>query len=227
VIYTDFSKAFDSIDRNALIYILDRLGVSEPLLSWFSFYLSERRQFIRLFRKSSDLFRASSGVPQGSHLGPLLFNIFINTMCSVVSPCRLLLFAYDSKIFHMITLNNDCLTLQKTLDKFTNLCNTFNLSLNISKCKVMTFYRFNSVISYDYRLDGIAIQRVSQVHDLGILFVLVSSLNFSPYIDYITCKAFRVLRFIRRHSTNFSSANCLLVLYSTLVRSVIEYGSIV
>lgn len=225
VIYTDFSKAFDSIDHNALIYILDRLGVGEPLLSWFNSYLSDRRQFVNLFGKSSDLFCAPSGVPQGSHLGPLLFNIFINTMCSVVSPCRFLLFADDSKIFHTITSNNDCLTLQNTLDKFTNWCSTFNLSLNISKCKVMTFYRSKAVISFDYRLDGISIQRVSQIHDLGILFV--PSLNFSPHIDYMTSKAFRALGFIRRHSTNFSSANCLLALYNALVRSVIEYGSIV
>uniref|UniRef100_A0A2S2N6J7 Reverse transcriptase domain-containing protein n=1 Tax=Schizaphis graminum TaxID=13262 RepID=A0A2S2N6J7_SCHGA len=146
-------------------------------------------------------------------------------MCSVVSPCRLLLVADDSKIFHTITSNNDCLTLQNTLDKFTNWCNTFNLSLNISKCKVMTFYHSKAVISFDYRLDDISIQRVSQVHDLGILFV--PFLNFSPHIDYMTSKAFRVLGFIRRHSTNFSSANCLLALYCALVRSVIEYGSIV
>ncbi|XP_008181877.1 uncharacterized protein LOC103309080 [Acyrthosiphon pisum] len=49
----------------------------------------------------------------------------------------------------------------------------------------------------------------------------------SPHIDYMTSKAFRALGFIRRHSTNCSSANCLLALYNALVRSVIEYGSIV
>eukprot|EP00102_Acyrthosiphon_pisum_P024314 XP_016661524.1 PREDICTED: RNA-directed DNA polymerase from mobile element jockey-like [Acyrthosiphon pisum] len=225
VIYTEFSKAFDSLDHNALIFILDRLGIGEPLLSWFGSYLSDRRQFVRLFGKSSDFFRASSGVPQGSHLSPLLFNIFINTMCSAISSCRLLLFADDSKIFLRITTNNDCLTLQNTLDKFTNWCNTFNLSLNISKCKVMSFHRSKSVFSFDYKLGGISIQRVNQVQDLGILFV--PSLNFSPHIDFMTSKSFRVLGFIRRHSVNFSSANCLLALYKALVRSVIEYGSVV
>lgn len=89
----------------------------------------------------------------------------------------------------------------------------------------MTFYRSKAVISFDYRLDGLSIQRVNQVHDLGILFV--PSLNFSSHIDYMTSKAFRALGFIRRHSTNFSSANCLLALYNALVRSIIEYGSIV
>jgi len=54
VIYTDFSKAFDSLDHNALLFILDRLGVDEPLLSWFGSYLSDRRQFVSLFGKSSE-----------------------------------------------------------------------------------------------------------------------------------------------------------------------------
>lgn len=225
VIYTDFSKAFDSIDHRALLYVLDRLGVGEPFLSWISSYLSERHQFVSLFGKSSNLFRASSGVPQGSHLGPLLFNIFINTVCSTVSPCRLLLFADDSKIFQMISSYNDCLTLQNSLDKFAAWCNSFNLSLNIAKCKVMTFHRSRSVITFDYNLSGLSIQRVNQVEDLGILFV--PSLHFGPHIDIMTSKAFRVLGFIKRHTVNFSSPKCLLVLYNSLVRSVLEYGCVV
>jgi len=85
------------------------------------------------------------------------------------------------KIFHTITLNNYCLTLQKTLDKFISWCNTFNTSLNISKCKVMTFFRSKSMMSFDYWLGGVSIQCVSQVHNLVILFV--PSLNFSPHFS--------------------------------------------
>jgi len=80
---------------------------------------------------------------------------------------------------------------KKTLDKFINWCNTFNLSLNISKCKVMTFYRTKSMMSFDYRLGGISIQRVSQIHDLGILFV--PSLNFRPQIGKYIKASYRLL----------------------------------
>jgi len=89
----------------------------------------------------------------------------------------------------------------------------------------MTFDSSKSMMSFDYRLGSISIQRVSQVHDLGISFV--PSFNFRPHIDYMTTKAFRVLGFIIRHSSNFSSTNCLLALYYALVRSVIEYRSVV
>lgn len=104
-------------------------------------------------------------------------------------------------------------------------CNTFNLSLNNFKCKVMSFNRFKSVISFGYRLGGLSIQRASKIHDLDILFV--SFLNFSPHIEYMTSQAFHVLGFVWRHSMNLSFANCLLALYKALVRSVIEYGSVI
>lgn len=141
VIYTDFAKAFDTIDHNTLIYVLDRLGVGEPLLSWIRSYLTERKQFINLFNKTSEQFRVLSGVPQGSHLGPLLFNLFINTVYSTINPCRILLFADDAKICYAISSLNDCLILQSVLDKFSNWCNTVGLSLNTGKCKVMSFHR--------------------------------------------------------------------------------------
>lgn len=186
MIYIDFSKAFDSIDHWFLLYALGRLGVGNPLLSWNRSYLRERRQFLSYFGKSSDLFQASSGVPQCSYLGPLLFYLFINTMFSAVSPCRLFIFDDVFKIFHMISLHNDCLTLHITLDKLTTY-NTFDLFFNISND--MTTILADSI------------QRTNQVQDLGILFLF--SFNFSPEND-ITRKSFCVLGSIKRHSINFS-----------------------
>jgi len=61
---------------------------------------------------------------------------------------------------------------KKTFEKFISWYNTFNLSLNISKCKVMTFYRSKSMMSFDYRLGGISIQRVIQVHDSAFYLYL-------------------------------------------------------
>lgn len=86
VVFTDFFKAFDSINHWSLIYVLDRLGVGEPLLSWLGSYLKNRSQFVSLFGNKSDKFSVSSSVPQGNHLGPLLFTLFINTVYSTVSP---------------------------------------------------------------------------------------------------------------------------------------------
>lgn len=76
VIYTDFSKAFDSVDHNILSYKLEAIGFRGSMLSWLRSYLCDRTQRVRFQNALSNAFRASSGVPQGSHLGPLLFIFF-------------------------------------------------------------------------------------------------------------------------------------------------------
>jgi len=101
VIFTDISKAFDSINHIVLIDILDRLGVGEPLLSWFKSYITGRRQFVSLFNQKSAEYLVTSGVPQGGHLSPLLFNIIINTLCESIDT-KMLLFADDVKLFNCI-----------------------------------------------------------------------------------------------------------------------------
>jgi len=57
VVYTDFTKVFDSIDHGILIYILDRLGIGDPLLTWLRSYLSECVQFISVFGRKSKVFQ--------------------------------------------------------------------------------------------------------------------------------------------------------------------------
>lgn len=225
VIYTDFSKAFDSIDHGSFIYILDRLGIGNPFLSWLGSYLSGRRQFVSLFGNSSDPFEVPSGVPQGSHLGPLLFNIFINTIHSSLSPCRILLYADDAKMFYSISTNDDCLILQSALNELSSWCNIVGLSLNTDKFKIMTFHRIRSILSFDYYLNGSPLERVFQINDLGFLYS--PSLDFRPHIDQVIGNASRALGFIRRHSSNFDHPKCLLSLYTALVRSILEYGTVV
>lgn len=75
---------------------------------------------------------------------------------------------------------------------------------------------------FDYSLNGIHLDHVDQIIDLGFLFV--PSLDFRPHIDYIVGKAVRVLGFIRLHSMSFNIPKCLSMLYCALVRSVLEYG---
>jgi len=98
-----------------------------------------------------------------------------------------LLFADDAKIFFSISTIEDCVTLQNILDKFTNWCNIFGLSLNTSKCKVMSFYGSQRNRKYDYCLNGQPLERVNQVKDLGFLYV--PSLDFRSHIDFIAGKA--------------------------------------
>ena len=76
----DLSKAFDTINHNLLIEKLDAYGIHKVELSWFSDYLSERRQRMILDGEHSDWISLTKGVPQGSILGPMLFWKLLNTV---------------------------------------------------------------------------------------------------------------------------------------------------
>jgi hypothetical protein len=107
-VYLDFAKVFDRMDHRALMSVLCNLGFSEPLLSWFSSNLSERKQVVKINGFCSNPTSVTSGVPQGGHLSPVLFALFINGIKDVIQHSELLLFADDIKLFLRIDTTDDC-----------------------------------------------------------------------------------------------------------------------
>ena len=109
VIYLDFAKAFDTVDHKAY-------GVSGQLLTWFANYLSGRLQRVVIDGATSQWASVTSGVPQGSLLGPLLFIIFITDLPDVaIGDVFTSLYADDTKVYRNINTIEDCMSLQKTL----------------------------------------------------------------------------------------------------------------
>ena len=151
VIYTDFRKAFDSVSHSILLSKLDAFGIRSTAFSWLSSFLSGR--FLRVKYKDcySSRFLASSGVPQGSHLGPLLFNLFINDIGEVFVHSKFLLYADDLKIFLSIGNRDDALLLQHDLDRLSEWSDTNKLDFNLSKCNIVRFNRKRDVIIFYYK----------------------------------------------------------------------------
>ncbi|CAI6376503.1 unnamed protein product [Macrosiphum euphorbiae] len=106
-IYTDFTKVFDQVNHNILIKILSNYDFGEPILSWFSSYLTNRKQFVKLHDRISNIISNSSGVPQGAILSMLLFSLLVNSASSVLRHAHLLISAYDMKLFMRILNEND------------------------------------------------------------------------------------------------------------------------
>ncbi|XP_047989455.1 uncharacterized protein LOC125228811 [Leguminivora glycinivorella] len=107
-VYTDFRKAFDRVDHQLLLEKIAYNGNRGNLWRWFKSYITNRTQKVTINGCESYAVKVSSGVPQGSILGPLLFTLFINDISNCFKFCNILLYADDLKIYHTISNVNDC-----------------------------------------------------------------------------------------------------------------------
>lgn len=204
--------------------LLFAFGFSPRLLTLFQSYLFSRKQFVEYRGYKSNVFYPTSGVPQGSNLGPLLFLIFINDVVNCLH-CETLLFADDMKLFYRIDSYDDCMMMQDDLCSLNSWCLTNRLILNIAKCKVMTYTRKHTAIAYEYSICNTVLDRVNSVKDLGITFD--RKLNFIEQVNGMIANAYRSYGFIYRNCKDFTNVKCLLLLYFSFVRSKLEYGAIV
>ena len=98
MVLVDYRKAFDMIDHTLLLKKLEMYGISRDSLQWFTSYLKERRQLVKLGDKQSSVTIVRHGIPQGSILGPLLFIVFINDLPLYVTSSRIDLYADDTTL---------------------------------------------------------------------------------------------------------------------------------
>lgn len=105
----------------------------------FKSYLEERTQCVYLNPYKIKCFEATSGVSQGSALGPLLFNIFINDILETLDVAPCLLYADDIKLLSEISNTHDCVQLQSDINKLHQWSNLNNLPFTVNKCKCITY----------------------------------------------------------------------------------------
>ena len=219
-IYTDFPKAFDRIDHELLLVKLKRWGFSQPVLAWLHSFITHRQQSVKVHNFVSHPIPVTSGVPQGSHCGPILFTIFVNDLLDCIKYSRYLMFADDLKIFKIISNITDCIELQEDLDNIYQWSITNALHLNIEKCSTISFVRHKHPTNFIYSLGSINLAQVAFIKDLGVTFD--NRLTFSKHIFEITNKARKQWGFVSRNSYNFN-VSTLKILYCSLVRPFLEY----
>ena len=222
-IYTDLSRAFDSVIHPLLIKKLSEIGISGNYLTWIKSYLSGRSQRVEVCGSLSRMVQVTSGVPQGSHLGPVLFLLFINDVTSCFRSSCVLLYADDLKFYGVVDSNTNAL--QSDLDMFVSWCSSNYLKINVSKCRSISFHKNDNPVLRTYSISDQTIQSVDSISDLGVVFQ--SDLRFNLHIDNIITKSLRLLGFIKRNSKYITDTKAITCLYNSLVRSILEYCSII
>jgi hypothetical protein len=222
-IYTDFSKAFDSVSHRRLLHKIKNYGIHGHMYDWISSYLDGRKQRVVIDNQCSSWASVTSGVPQGSLIGPLLFIIYINDLPSVLKHSKCLLYADDAKIYRHT--RDDCHLLQEDLNNVNQWCKDWKLTLNTSKCMVISFTNKRTVNTFDYAIEGSPLARTDKVNDLGV--ILVSNLSFKTHISSVVNKSFRMLGFIKRTCYSFKDTKPLIALYKSYVRTNLEYCAVI
>lgn len=119
----------------------------KALLQWFESYLSNRSQHVVIGSGRSGRITPSSGVPQGSILGPFLFILFVNDLLSTLS--NTLAFADDLKLLKKIVSSGDCYIFQLEIDRLQEWCEANKLGLNVKKCAIMSIKPQSMMVLYN------------------------------------------------------------------------------
>ena len=226
-IYLDFSKAFDRIQHRALLDKLKYYGFGGTLHDWFADYVTGRSQQVVVDGVCSDLLNVTSGVPQGSILGPLLFVLYINDLPECIQkPTDIALFADDSKVSQILTgSSTDGIILQSNLDRLHFWSTDWHMDFNVKKCRAMLITRKKIPrLENEYFIDNNQLERVTRIRDLGIN--VTSDLRWVTHISELTAKANKILGLvIKRTCVDLRGSKTRKLLYCTLVLPLLEYGS--
>jgi hypothetical protein len=224
IAYVDFTKAFDTVCHNKLLVKLAQYGIAGPLRKIIKSFLTNRTQQVVVDGVKSHSAYITSGVPQGSVLGPLLFVIYINDLADIFPEGVISkLFADDAKLYTEIRTSDDIDNLQFSIDKLSAWAETWQLEISISKCSAVDISLRNKEESFcDNIIEGVELITVKEVTDLGVKFD--SKLTFTPHVSQIVAKAKQRLFLLFRAFHTRESAP-LLIAYKSYILPIISYCS--
>ena len=188
------------------------------MLQWVKAFLEGRQQRVLLQQSKSPWKPVSSGVPQGSILGPVLFLLYVNDIPNIVESTAKM-FADDTKVYRVSASVQKCEILQQDLNKLSAWSRKWLLKFNADKCVVL---RLRQAIDYLYTLDNVYLLEVVDQKDLGV--TVTNDLKPRTHITIMTKKANQKIGIIRRCFSDLTSEK-VTILYTTIIRPILEYAS--
>lgn len=226
-IFIDVAKAFDSVNHDILIKKMNNFGIRGISNKWFRSYLESRTQTVCCNGAYSQPGIISSGVPQGSNLGPLLFLLYINDLAQISTSLYFVLFADDTSIFQSGT---SWTTLVECINAELNKVNDWfvanKLTLNINKTNYIVFksYRKIKPAIGDLSINSEPITKVDSVKFLGVF--IDRHLSWRDHINYISLKIAKNIGIISRVA-KILPKNIRLSLYNSLILPYLSYANLI
>jgi hypothetical protein len=227
-VFYDFTKAFDTVDHELLLYKLNNMGISGVANAWIRSYLKDRKQIVSIKSEGSDYLSEEQtinvGLPQGSVIAPLMFILFTNDLPNEVTEGKLTLFADDTT--HMIKSPNpeelyvETNTAVSQIEKWSRENNLF---LNQEKTAVM---RFQAKQERDASCTLIWMNKKSIVEEsqaklLGV--IIDNDLNWRCHIDML-CKKIASSCFLIKKLMSVISPDLVRMVYFSHIQSILGYG---
>lgn len=228
----DFSKAFDCVDHDILLARLLSMNFSENAVGWFRSYLSERKQRVKgSLREFSNWLHCSSGVPQGSVLGPLLFSLFINSITLNIK-CHCHLYADDLQLYTHFSEFDFLDAVGKVNDDLEYIrmwTGAHGILPNPNKFQVIVIGSDRRLPRVDLdsgqvKFNGTTIPFSKQVKNLGV--IIDTTLSWAPHINNVSRKcyySFHSLNLLRR----ILPFGVRKLLCTSLILPIIEYADVV
>ena len=221
-VFLDFSKAFDTIDHDILLYKLSHYGIRGQALAWFRDYLADRKQYVSINDHDSPLKSISCGVPQGSLLGPLLFILYINDLQNSSRILSFICFADDTNLFLSHSNPNTLINLMNNeLQLVQSWIHANKLSLNIEKTNFMLFSNSLDVLPSQVQINGINLSQVDCTKFLGLY--IDSDLSWKSHINYLNKILSRNTGILNKLK-HFFPSHILRDIYSTIISPYLNYG---
>lgn len=197
-------------------------GIRGKLLEWIAHFLDGRIQSVVHSGETSASVPVTSGVPQGTVLGPLLFLIYINDLPNAVTTSHARLFADDCILYREIDNNEDACRLQDDLDRLQRWEKTWMMEFHPDKCQVLRITNKRLITEAGYRIHDQPLAIVDQAKYLGVK--IQNKLSWSPHIAEVARKADNTRAFLQRNM-RACPINTRAQCYATLVRPIMEYSS--
>ena len=221
----DFSKAFDLVDHNILIDKLSSKGIHESLTRWAANFLQHRTQRVKIGSTISSVKSMNAGCPQGTLLGPLAFVSYIDDL-RLPGDLQVYKYVDDTTVLQACSSDGDNRQFQLGIEQLNTWAIQNKMRFNTAKTKEIIFdFRKNQTPPPKLTMNGSKIERVSEAKILGV--IIRSDLKWNSHVSAIVKKANKRLYLLRLCKRAGLEASELIKIYTSLVRSVLEYCSIV